>query len=365
MLLRLVYLGVTNVFALLRLLPVSGRDKDVEILALRHQITVLQRQLGTTRPRLLPADRAFLAALLHRLPRDMLGRYRLLVRPETLLRWQRDLMARRHAARSRPIRPGRPRTIRSIRLLVVRLARENPGWGYRRIHGELLSLGIKVAASTVWEILRQAGIDPAPDRTSTTWASFLRSQADTLLACDFFETVTLGGARLFVLAVIEHATRRIRILGATPHPTASWVVQTARNLAMDLEDAGSQARFLIRDRDSKFPALFDTVLKDAGVTVVLSGIRMPRMNSIMERWVQTCRHELLDRTLIWNQRHLLHALREYEHFYNEHRPHRTLRAAAPLHPLPEPIADPQRLTQLEVRRRDRLGGVIHEYRHAA
>jgi putative transposase len=362
---RLVYLSVRNVFALLRLLPVSDRDKDAEILALRHQVTVLQRQLGATRPRLLPGDRAFLAALLHWLPRDVLGRFRLLVRPDTVLRWHRDLLARRHAARSRPGRPGRPRTIRSVRLLVLRLARENPSWGYRRIHGELLVLGIKVAASTVREILRQAGIDPAPDRASTTWASFLRSQADALLACDFFETVTISGARLFVLAVIEHATRRIRILGATSHPTASWVVQAARNLVMDLEDAGSRARFLIRDRDGKFPGMFDTVLTDVGIEAVLSGVQMPRMNSVMERWVQTCRHELLDRTLIWNQRHLLHALREFEHFYNEHRPHRTLRAAAPLRPLPEPIADPERIAQLDVRRRDRLGGTLHEYRHAA
>ena len=365
MLLRLIYLGVTNVFALLRLLAASDRDKDVEILVLRHQVAVLQRQLGTARPRFSTCDRAFLAALLHWLPRNVLSRFRLLVRPETVLRWHRDLLVRRHAARSRPGRPGRPRTIRSVRLLALRLARENPSWGYRRIHGELLVLGIKVAASTVWEILKQAGIDPAPDRASTTWASFLRSQADALLACDFFETVTVSGARLFVLAVIEHATRRIRILGATSHPTASWVVQAARNLVMDLEDAGSRARFLIRDRDGKFPGMFDTVLTDVGIEAVLSGVQMPRMNSVMERWVQTCRHELLDRTLIWNQRHLLHALREFEHFYNEHRPHRTLRAAAPLRPLPEPIADPERIAQLDVRRRDRLGGTLHEYRHAA
>jgi putative transposase len=364
-LLRLAYLSVTKVFALLRLLPVSDRDKDVEILALRHQITVLERQLGNARPRFCRGDRAFLAALLHRLPRDVLGRFRLLVRPDTVLRWHRDLLARRHAARSRPGRPGRPRTVRSIRLLVLRLARENPCWGYRRIHGELLVLGTKVAASTVWEILHQAGIDPAPERACTTWASFLRSQADALLACDFFETVTLTGARLYVLAVIEHASRRIRILGATPHPTASWVAQAAKNLVMDLEDAGSQARFLIRDRDGKFPGLFDTVLKDAGIETVLSGVQMSRMNAIMERWVQTCRHELLDRTLIWNQRHLLHSLREFEHFYNEHRPHRTLRAAAPLRPLPEPITDPEQIAHLDVRRRDRLGGTLHEYRHAA
>jgi transposase len=222
-LLQLAYLGVTNVFALLRLLPSSDRGKDIEILALRHQITALECQLGKTRPRFLPSDRAFLAALLHRLPRDVLGRFRLLVRPETVLRWHRDLLARRHAARSRPKSPGRPRTVRSIRLLVLRLARENPSWGYRRIHGELLVLGIKVAASTVWEILQQAGIDPAPERTTATWASFLRSQAEALLACDFFETVTLTGARLYVLAVIEHASRRIRVLGtpATSAPCCS------------------------------------------------------------------------------------------------------------------------------------------------
>ena len=340
MLLRLAYLGVTNAFAMLRLLPMSDRDKDVEILALRHQITVLERQLGTERVRLHPSDRAFLAALLHRLPLNVLRRVRLLVRPDTVLRWHRDLVARRHAARSRPKRPGRPRTVHSIRALVLRLARENPSWGYRRLHGELLVLGVKVAASTVWEILKEAGIDPAPERACSTWADFLRSQADALLACDFLETVTLTGARMYVFAVIEHASRRIRILGATAHPTASWVAQAAKNLVMDLEDAGCRARFMIRDRDGKFPALFDAVLNDAGIDVVLSGVRMPRMNSIMERWVQTCRRELLDRTLIWNQRHLLHALREFEDFYNSHRPHQGIANARPLYPLPAPVADP-------------------------
>jgi putative transposase len=152
-----------------------------------------------------------------------------------VLRWHRDLLARRHAAASRPKRPGRPRTVRSIRALVLRLARENPSWGYRRLHGELLVLGVKVAASTVWEILQEAGIDPAPERAASIWADFLRSQADALLACDFLETVTLTGTRMYVFAAIEHASRRIRILGATAHPTASWVVQAAKNLVMDLE----------------------------------------------------------------------------------------------------------------------------------
>ncbi|MEV0702882.1 integrase core domain-containing protein [Saccharopolyspora sp. NPDC050389] len=365
MLLRLTYLGVTNAFAMLRLLPMSDRDKDAEILALRHQITVLERQLGKHKPRFTPGDRAFLAALLHRLPREALRRLRLLVRPDTVLRRHRDLVARRHTQASRPKRPGRPRTVRSIQALVLRLAKENPSWGYRRLHGELLVLGIKVAAATVSEILKEAGIDPAPQRNSTTWAAFLHSQADALLACDFFETVTLTGTRLYVFAVIEHANRRVRILGATAHPTASWVVQAAKNLVMDLEDACCRARFLIRDRDGKFPDLFDSVLADAGIEVVLSGVRMPRMNSIMEKWVQTCRRELLDRTLIWNQLHLLHALRQFEQFYNEHRPHQGIANARPQRPLPAPIADGDTMTHLDIRKRERLGGILHEYNHAA
>jgi transposase InsO family protein len=212
--------------------------------------------------------------------------------------------------------------LRSIRALALRLARENSTWGYRRVHGELLTLGIKVAASTVWEILRQAGVDPAPDRAATTWASFLRWQARGLLAADFIETVTLTGARMSVLAVIEHATRRIRVLGATPYPTGAWVTQAARNLVMDLHDARSRVRYLIRDRDGRYPALFDAVLADSGITVVRSGVRIPQMNAIMQRWVRTCRRELLDRTLIGNQRHLMQVLREYETFWGQGRARR-------------------------------------------
>nr|WP_007514099.1 MULTISPECIES: hypothetical protein [Pseudofrankia] len=163
----------------------------------------------------------------------------------------------------------------SIRALVLRLARENSGWGYRRIHGELLTLGIKIAPPTVWEILHEAGIDPAPDRTATSWADFLRSQAHAILAADFLETVPLTRTRLYILAVIEHTSRRIRILGTTAHPTAAWVTQAARNLAMDLQDAASTAGYLIRDRDGKFPALFDAILADAGTTIVRSGIHVP------------------------------------------------------------------------------------------
>lgn len=344
----------------------SDRDKDVEILVLRHQITVLERQLGAgTRVWFVPEDRAFLAALLALLPREVLRRVRLLVRPDTVLRWHRDLMRRRHARISKPRRSGRPLTVRSIRALILRLVRENPSWGYRRVHGEPAMLGITVAPSTVWEILKQEGLDPSPERASVTWADFLRSQAEALLACDFIETVTLTGQRQYILAVIEHAGRRVRVLGATAHPTAVWVVQAMKNLVMDLEEAGCQARFLIRDRDGKFPALMDEILAEAGIRTVLTGVRVPRMNAVMERWVQSCRRELLDRCLLWNERHLRHALREYERFYNRHRVHQALDQAAPLRAVPGPITDPTRLAELSVRRRDRLGGVLHEYSHAA
>ena len=255
MLLHLAYLTVTNLLAALRSLPMSDRDKVTEIVALRHQLTVLERQLGADRVKLAPEDRVFLAALLMPLPRKVLRRLRLLIRRDTVLRWHRDLMKRRHARTCRPKKPGRPPTVHSIRRVVLRLVRENPSWGYRRVHGELATFGIKVAASTVWEILASQGIGPAPDRAAATWADFLRSQADVLLACDFIETVTLTGRRQYILAVIEHATRRIRILGTTAHPTAAWVSQAARNLAMDLTDANTTFVHLIRDRDAKYPAL--------------------------------------------------------------------------------------------------------------
>ncbi|MBL1102544.1 transposase [Streptomyces sp. 205] len=211
----------------------------------------------------------------------------------------------------------------------------------------------------MWNILKEHGIDPAPQRNHTTWATFLRSQAQAILAADFFETKTPTGATLYILALIEHCTRRVRILGATARPSAVWVTQTARNLTMDLQDAGCRARFLIRDRDARYPASFDITLQTESIQVVQTGVRMPRMNAIMERWVRSCRNELLDHTLIWNQHHLLHALREYEAFYNEHRPHRALAGAAPLRPTPGRITEPDQLRHLDVHRRNRLGGILH------
>ena len=285
--------------------------KTAEILILRHQLAVLQRR-QPRRPNLNWADRALLATLLGVIPKARRHGLRLLVTPDTILRWHRDIVRRRWAARSMRGRTGRPATRRNIRALVLRLARENPGWGYRRIHGELAGLGVKVAASTVWEILKASGIDPAPRRTGPTWSQFLRSQAEAILACDFFTADLLDGTQAYVLAVIEHATRRIRILGVTLHPTGEWTAQQARNLVMDLGEQAHRVKFMIRDRGSNFTAAFDAVLADAGIRTVLCNVRTPRMNAIAERWIGGCRRELLDRTLIWNQAHLRRILREYE-----------------------------------------------------
>jgi len=241
--------------------------------------------------------------------------------------------------------------------LVLRLRKENPSWGYRRVHGELAGLGIKLAPSSVWEIFKRHGIDPAPRRAGPGRAEFLSGQPQAMIAVDFFTTRTLSGATVYVIAVIEHASRRVRILGATARPTAAWTTQQARNLLMDLADAGAVMRYLIRDRDAKFTDTFDATFAAEGINVIRSAVRAPRMNAIMERWNQSCRTELLDRTLIWNLDHLLNVLREYEQFYNEHRTSRALHAAAPLPALPEPVD----LDHIRIRRRDRPGGILHQY----
>ena len=303
MCLRFVFLLIARLAAWLRLSRRKEAWRTAEILLLRHQLTVLQRQ-QPRHPKLNWADRALIATLLIVIPKARRHGLRLLVTPDTIMRWHRGIIRRRWAARSIRGKTGRPATRRNIRALVLRLARENPGWGYRRLHGELAGLGVKIAASTVWEILKNAGIDPAPRRTGPTWPEFLRSQAEAILACDFFTADLLDGTQAYVLAVIEHAIRRIRILGITLHPTGEWTAQQARNLMMDLGEPAHRVKFMIRDRGSNYTAAFDAVLADAGIRTVLCNVRTPRMNAIAERWIGGCRRELLDRTLIWNQAHL-------------------------------------------------------------
>ena len=256
---------------------------------------------------------------------------------------------------------GRPATRRNIRALVLRLARQNPGRGYRRIHGELAGPGIKVAASTVWEILKVTGIDPARHRAGPTRPQFPRSQAGAILASGFFTADLPDRTQAYVLAVIDHATRRIRIPGDPPHPAGERTAQQARNLLMDPGEQADRVKFMIRDRGSNFTAAFDAVLADVGIRTVRCNVRTPRMNAIAERRTAGCRRELLDRTLVWNQDHLPRILRQYETRHNLHRPHRSLHAAAPLKPLPQPVD----LDQYRIRKRACIGGLINEYRLVA
>jgi hypothetical protein len=360
MCLRFVFFLITRMVAGLRLSRREGMWKTAEILLLRQQVTGLQRH-QTRRPELNWADRALLATLLSVIPKARRHRLRLLLTPERIVRWRRDILQRRWAARSLRGRSGRPATRRNIKALVLRLARENPEWGYRRIQTELAGLGVKVAASTVWEILKATGTGPARRRTGPTWSQFLRSQADAILASDFCTVDLLDGTQAYVLAVIEHASRRIRILGVTLHPTGQWTAQQARNLLMDLGEQTQRVKFMIRDRGPNFTAAFDAILADAGIRTVLCNVRTPRMTAIAGRWIGGCRRELLDRTLVWNQNHLRRILREYETHHNQHRPHRSLHGAAPLKPLPE-AAD---LEQYRVRRQTRVSGLTSEYRLVA
>jgi putative transposase len=355
--LRLAYLAVLRVFGWLALLARSDRAKDAEILILRHQVAVLQRQVKA--PRLSWADRAVLAALARLLPGSQLRQLRLIVSPRTLLRWHADLV-RRHWTHPRRA-PGRPRTATAVRALVLEMARDNPNWGYRRIHGELAGLGHKVAPSTVWRILKDAGIDPAPTRSGLTWRAFLEAQAKTILAVDFFHVDTVVLRRLYVLFLIEHGTRRVHLAGITAHPTGERVTRQARNLLVDLEDRADGFRFLIRDRDAKFTGAFGAVLAAAGIRVIKTPMRAPRANAIAERWIASPRRECLDRMLITGERHLRLVLSEYADHYNSHRLHRSLQQSPPAgcpHP-PAPGASARLL------RRDRLGGLIHEYSQVA
>jgi transposase InsO family protein len=340
---------------LLRLLVRGRRSefaKDVKLLVLRHQLVVLGRQ--QPRPSFRAADRAFLAELGRMLPPR--GRHALIVTPQTLLRWHRELIRRRWTQPQRS--GGRPPVEGRVRELVLRLARENPRWGYPRIAGELLKLGVHISPSTVRRLLLSAGLKPAPRRAGPSWRDFLRQQGATILACDFFTVETLSLRRYYVLFFIELGSRRVHLAGCTTNPTGDWVTQQARNLSFTglLE----RTRFLIHDRDSKFSGSFDEVFRSEGTKVIHTPIRAPQANAYAERFVRTVRAECLDWLLILGRRHLEHVLRTYIAHYNAERPHRAL-ALVP----PEPRDTAVLPAHAKIERHDLLGGLIHEYRAAA
>jgi len=337
------------------LLGRSTASKDIELLVLRHEVAVLRRT--QPRPRLDWADRAVLAALIRLLPTSL--RTHRLVTPGTMLRWHRRLVTRKWTY---PNRTGRPPVSPEIVVLIGQLARENHGWGYQRIQGELLKLGHRVSASTIRRVLRALKIPPAPKRqTDTTWRQFLRTQAATMLATDFFHIdCALTLQRLYCLFVIEVQSRYVHILGITAHPDGPWTTQQARNLLIDLGDRAADFRFLARDRAGQFTDSFDAVLAAAGIQAVKIPPRSPRANAFAKRFALIARTEVTDRMLVFGERHLRSVLAEYEAHYNGRRPHRSRQ----LHP-PQPDHPVADFSRERIKRRPVLGGIINEYERAA
>lgn len=245
----------------------------------------------------------------------------------------------------------------------MRLARENPRWGHRRIVGELQKLGLSVSETSVRNLLRGAGLGPAPRRSGPTWRAFIRQQAASMIATDFFTVETVTLRRIYVLFFIELETRRVHLAGCTSRPHGTWTVQQARNFAFDLAERPKPIRFLLHDRDTKFSAAFDEVFRTAGAATIKTPFRTPNANAFAERWVRTVRRECLDWLLIVHHRQLERVLRTYVDHYNRHRPHRAL-GLGPPDPPDQPVPLPQP-TPERIRRRDRLGGLLHEYQRAA
>jgi putative transposase len=353
--LRLLYLAFCRVTGWLMLLTQSDSAKEAEILVLRHENSVLRRQ--NPKPRLDWTDRIVLAPLIRHLPRAL--KVHRIVTPATVLRWHRRPVVLHWTY---PHRLGRPPIDPALAALVEQTARDNPGWGYQRIRGELLGLGHRIGTSTIRRILKRLGVPPAPVRRDhTTWRRFLRTQAPTMLACDFFHVdCALTLQRLYVLFVLEVGSRYVHILGVTANPDGRWTVQQARNLLMDLGERVDQFRLLIRDQAGQFTDAFDAVLTDAGVTACKIPPRSPRANAYAERFVLTARTEVTDRMLIFNERHLRTTLDEYARHYNGRRPHRALQLQPPRSD--RPVVDP---TQERITRRPVLGGLITEYERAA
>ena len=367
MLLKIVYLLTCRVLGLAVLVFRGDLTKDAELLVLRHENAVLRRHAD--RVRYEAADRAWFAALARLVPRRRWAEV-FPVAPATLLAWHRRLAAKKYDTSKRR-RPGRPPKVPGIARLVVRLARENPQWGHRRIHGELMKLGVTVAPSTVWQILHSAGIDPAPRRSGPGWRQFLHAQAAGIVAVDFLHVDTVLLKRLHVLVFIEHGTRRMHIGGVTASPTGEWTVQQARNLALSFSERFSfgerfeDIKFLVRDRGSNFTPSFDAIFQAAGTRIVRTAVQAPRMNAICERLVGTLRRELLDRVLILGEAHLRTVLAEYQVHYNTARPHQGIAQRVPDGEHDGDHLSVADLDRERILRKPVLGGLINEYSRAA
>jgi len=354
-LVQLLYLFTTRIFAWLVLLARSSAAKDAEILVLRHEVAVLRRRVRAPKPRW--SDRALLAALARLLPGPL--RSRRIVSPRTLLAWHQRLIQQKWA---QPTAPGRPSLSEQLRELIVRLGSENPRWGFRRVHGELRRLGHTVSPATVRRVLRTAGLGPAPRRHPARgeWTAFLKAHAHGLLATDLFHVDTIGLQRLYALFVMEVRTRTVHILGVTAHPTAAWATQQARQLMWQLGDRAADFTHLIRDRDAKFTAAFDAVFTSEGITAAKIPPRSPNCNPHAERFVRSVREECTDRLLIFDRSHAEKFLHDYARHFNSHRPHQ---GRDQLAPLDDPNVIP--LPAARIQRRQAVAGLINEYRRAA
>jgi putative transposase len=354
-----VHLVLTFVLDLIQALTRSKQDQAVEILLLRQQLRIALRQAPPA-PRLSRWEKVTLAALSARC-RDLANAL-VLVKPQTVLRWHREIVTRKWTYGNTPKR-GRPPTPAATVELIVRFARENRAWGYGKIQGELLKAGHRVSRATIKRVLRRQRLAPAPRRGRTTWRAFVAQHRDQLLACDFFTVDTLFLQRLYVLFFIELGSRQVHLAGCTATPDAAWVTQQARQLSWQLQDAhGRPLRFLIRDRDGKFPASFDTVFASEGLAVLKTPPRTPNANAVAERVVRSIRTECLDQVLIINQAHLRSVLAEYVAYYNHRRPHqgRDQESPLPLAAAPTLPAAPARIRCHPV-----LGGLINDYHIAA
>ena len=348
------FLFVRRLLTLLRIGPTPD-EKDVEIAVLRHQLAIFRRQVsrpGTPLPIVLGSPRSQDCSLVKRW-------VAFLVTPATLMRWHRELVARHWTYPHR--KEGAPNALDAdVVALILRLGGENPRWGYLRTFGECVKLGVTVSATSVRNVLRRHRLRPAPRRSGPTWAEFLRTQASGALACDFFSVDTITLRRLYVLFFIDLEPRKVFLAGVTAHPIGTWVTQQARNLAARLEDEGRVVTFLIRDRDSKFTAPFDEVMRSIGARVIKTPVRAPRANAFAERFVRTARTECLDWLLIRSERHLEGVLAEFVQHYNAARPHRGINLEVPI-----PYLSGKQFDGSRVLRVDQLGGLLHDYRIAA